>query len=182
MNAQTDEQLVTDLRLGLTEAFAALYTRYRRSIYSFCFHITLDRFLAEDATHDTFMNMQQHIQTLNDSSVFRPWLYAIARNQVYKLLQKRRSNGKLTDEIVWDGLQPDAALESLEEREFIAFCIRMLKPEYREVLLLREYEQLLYAEIATITGDSESSVRSRLFKARKALAEKLRPDYNRGDI
>jgi len=179
---QTDEQLVTDLRLGLTEAFAALYTRYKRSIYSFCFNISLDRFLAEDATHDTFMKMQQHIHTLNDSSVFRSWLYAIARNQVYKLLQKRQVNGKLSDELVWDGPQPDTMMESLEERELIALCLNKLKPEYREVLTLREFEQLSYAEIASITGDSESSVKSRLFKARHALAEKLRPYYQRGEI
>jgi RNA polymerase sigma-70 factor (ECF subfamily) len=52
-----------------------------------------------------------------------------------------------------------------------------LKPEYREILTLREFEQLTYAEIANITGDSESSVKSRLFKARRALADKLEPYF-----
>jgi RNA polymerase sigma-70 factor (ECF subfamily) len=55
--------------------------------------------------------------------------------------------------------------------------LQNLKSEYREVLLLREYEQLSYAEIAAITGDSESSVKSRLCKARKALTKRLKEYY-----
>jgi RNA polymerase sigma-70 factor, ECF subfamily len=177
LNTQSDEQLVADLRLGLMDAFAAIYERYKRCIFSFCLNITADRPLAEDATHDTFIKMLENIHTLNDVSVFRSWLYTIARNQVYKLLQKQKSNGTLSDELVWSGEQPDAAVESLEEHDMIALCITALKPEYREVLTLREFEQLSYAEIAIIMGDSESSVKSRLFKARRSLAEKLKIYY-----
>ncbi len=174
MDTQSDEQLVADLRLGLMDAFTALYERYRRSIYSFCLQMTADRLLAEDATHDTFIRMFDNIRSLNDPSVFRSWLYAIARNQVYKILQKQKPNGRLTDDVVWSGEMPDAALESAEEREMIDCCIKALKLEYREVLTLREFKQLSYAEIAAVTGATESSVKSRLFKARNALAEKLR--------
>jgi len=177
LNAQSDEQLICNLKLGLEEAFAVIYERYKRRIFSFCLQLTADRFLAEDAMQDTFMKMQQNIHTLNDVSVFRSWLYTIARNQVYKLLHKQKSNGRLTDELVWSGDHPDIALEVSEEREIIAQCINALKPEYREVLTLREYEQLSYTEIAIITGDSESSVKSRLFKARQALAKKLKPYF-----
>jgi RNA polymerase sigma-70 factor (ECF subfamily) len=56
--------------------------------------------------------------------------------------------------------------------------VACLKVEYREVILLREFEGLSYAEIASVTGDSASSVRSRLFKARRALAEKLGGVWN----
>ena len=177
MNEQSDEQLVNNLRLGLEEAFTSLYERYKRSIYSFCLKLSADRLLAEDATQDTFIKMHQSIHTLNDVSVFRSWLYTIARNQIYKLLHKQKSNGRLTDELVWSDDHPDIALEVSEEREIIAQCINALKPEYREVLTLREYEQLSYTEIAIITGDSESSVKSRLFKARQALAKKLKPYF-----
>jgi RNA polymerase sigma-70 factor (ECF subfamily) len=139
--------------------------------------LSSDRFLAEDATQDTFIKMQKNIHTLNDVSVFRSWLYTIARNQVYKLLHNQKSNGRFTDELIWSDNNPDIALEASEEREIIALCINALKPEYREVLTLREYEQLSYTEIANITGNSESSVKSRLFKARQALAIKLKPYF-----
>jgi RNA polymerase sigma-70 factor (ECF subfamily) len=55
--------------------------------------------------------------------------------------------------------------------------LNQLKVEYREVVILRHYDKLSYAEIAAITGDTVSSVESRLFKARKALAKKLKPYF-----
>jgi RNA polymerase sigma-70 factor (ECF subfamily) len=177
LNEQSDEQLINDLKLGLEEAFAVIYERYKQRIFFFCLQLTADRFMAEDATQDTFIKMRQNINTLNDISVFRSWLYAIARNHVYKLLRKHKLNGELTDEIVWSEEDPEITLEMSEERETIARCIGALKPEYREVLTLREYEQLSYAEISDITGDSVSSVKSRLFKARQALAIKLKPYF-----
>lgn len=177
MDPRTDEDLVNSLRLGDTDAFEELYHRYKRLMYTFCLKLAGDRFLAEDATHDTFIKMQQNINTLIDISVFRSWLYSIARNQVYKNLKKERSNGKLEEESVWTDETPLTSLESKDTSEIMSKCMNALKPEYKEVLILREYEQRSYAEIASITRDTESSVKSRLFKARRALAEKLGPYF-----
>jgi RNA polymerase sigma-70 factor (ECF subfamily) len=177
LDHRTDEQLVNSLRLGSNDAFEELYHRYKRLMYTFCLKLTGDRFLAEDATHDTFIKMQQNINTLIDNSVFRSWLYTIARNQVYKNLKKERSNGKLEEASVWTDETPLTSLESKETSKIMTECMNALKPEYKEVLILREYEQRSYAEIASITGNTESSVKSRLFKARRALAEKLGPYF-----
>lgn len=177
MEPQTDEDLVRSLRLGDIDAFEELYHRYKRHIFSFCLKLTGDRFLAEDATHDTFVKMFQNIGSLSDASVFHSWLYAIARNQVYDLLKRGRSNGKLDDESIWSEETPLDLTESNDTSAIVSNCIDALKPEYREVLLLREYEQRSYAEIAAITGDTASSVKSRLFKARRALAKKLKPYF-----
>ena len=174
MDGLTDEQLVESLRLGRTEAFDVLYQRYKRAIYTFCLKLTGDRSLAEDATHDAFVKMYQSIATLTDITLFRTWLYAIARNRIYSILRRQRVNGQLDEESVWDEETPSSLLESKEEAAIISECIKVLKPEYKEVLLLREYEQLSYAEIAAVTGDSESSVKSRLLRARRALAEKIK--------
>jgi RNA polymerase sigma-70 factor (ECF subfamily) len=177
LEPQTDEDLVRSLRLGDIDAFEELYHRYKRHIFSFCLKLTGDRFLAEDATHDTFVKMFQNIGSLSDASVFHSWLYAIARNQVYDLLKRGRSNGKLDDESIWSEETPLDLTESNDTSAIVSNCIDALKPEYREVLLLREYEQRSYAEIAAITGDTASSVKSRLFKARRALAKKLKPYF-----
>jgi RNA polymerase sigma-70 factor, ECF subfamily len=173
----SDEQLILDLRLGDMEAFSKLYERYKQCIFLFCLKLTTNHPLAEDATHDTFIKMFENIQTLQDVSAFRSWLYMIARNQVYKILQKKKPNGQLTEKIVWNGTPPDTAVESLEEREMISKCLHVLKIEYREVLTLREYEQLSYEEIAAVTESSVSAVKSRLFKARRALAKQLKHYY-----
>jgi len=76
---------------------------------------------------------------------------------------------------VWNSETPDSILANHELRDAVRDALQCLKVEYREVLVLREYEGLSYAEIAEITETSISSVKSRIFKARKALACKLAP-------
>ncbi len=177
MNSPSDEELVEKLRRNEPTAFEEFYHRYKRTIYTFCLKLTGERFSAEDAAHDAFIKMQQNINTLSDPSLFKSWLYAIARNRVYKNLKKERRNGSVDVDTVWSSETPLSIAEKTETSVIVNKCIDALKPEYKEVLILREYEQYSYAEIAAITGDTESSVKSRLFKARKALAEKLGPYF-----
>jgi RNA polymerase sigma-70 factor (ECF subfamily) len=89
----------------------------------------------------------------------------------------RRNNRSTYTEIenVWEDDTLDSILASLELRDTVRDALQCLKVEYRDVLVLREYEGLSYAEIGIITETSISSVKSRLFKARKALACKLAP-------
>lgn len=178
MDSQTDEQLVIDLRNGSIDAFEELYHRYKRYIFTFCLKLTGDRSLAEDATHDTFLKIRLNIDTLTDVGSFRSWIFTIARNGVFRQLHRQQRNSSFDEEGAWTDETPFTLTESNDTSEIIALCIDALKPEYKEVLLLREYEQRSYDEIAMITGNSESSVKSRLFKARKALAEKLKPYFN----
>ena len=166
-----------ELRNGSADAFAELYSRYKRHIFTFCLRLTGDQSLAEDATHDAFLKMYNKLSTLNDPLALRPWLYSIARNGVYKQLSRNQRNGSLEDESVWIEETPLTIAERREVKEIMSACVGMLKAEYKEVLYLREYEQHSYEEIAVITGDSISSVKSRLFKARKALAQKLKPFF-----
>lgn len=177
LESQTDEQLVDSLRYSNMDAFEELYNRYKRHVFTFCLKLTGDRFLAEDATHDTFLKMHRNIESLNDARLFRSWLFTIARNEVFKLLRKHQRNGSLDEESVWSDETPQTFAESRETSAIITASINLLKPEYKEVLLLREFEGRTYEEIAVITGNTESSVKSRLFKARKALAEKLKPYF-----
>jgi RNA polymerase sigma-70 factor, ECF subfamily len=177
LESQTDEQLVIDLRSGSTDAFEELYHRYKRHIFTFCLKLTGDRSLAEDATHDTFLKIRLNIGSLNDVHLFRSWIFTIARNGVFRQLHRQQRNGSLDEESAWTDETPFTFSERNDTSEIIALCLDALKPEYKEVLLLREYEQRSYDEIAMITGNTESSVKSRLFKARKALAEKLKPFF-----
>jgi RNA polymerase sigma-70 factor (ECF subfamily) len=177
LELQTDEQLVQSLRGGDTDAFEELYHRYKRHIFTFCLKLTGDRPLAEDATHDTFLKMYHNVGALADTSVFRSWLLTIARNEVFKMLRKHRRNGTVDAESVWTDETPLTFAQTNDTKAVVRACVNSLKMEYREVLLLREYEQHTYAEIAAITGSTESSVKSRLFKARKAVAEKLMPYF-----
>jgi RNA polymerase sigma-70 factor (ECF subfamily) len=85
-------------------------------------------------------------------------------------------------ETVWNEGNPLDDVVEQETKEIIQHYLGLLKPRYRDLLVLREYEQLSYAEIAEITGIAESAVKSALFKARKALAKKLEPIFKERHI
>jgi RNA polymerase sigma-70 factor (ECF subfamily) len=92
-------------------------------------------------------------------------------------IRKRRRNGQIDVDSVWQDETPHDQYVNLERSEIVNGLLDSLKREYREVLILRAYEDLSYSEIAAITGDSESSVKSRIFKARKAMSDKLKEYY-----
>jgi RNA polymerase sigma-70 factor (ECF subfamily) len=82
---------------------------------------------------------------------------------------------------VWDEESPLDRMVERERAAVVQHCVSLLRPAYREVLILREYEHLSYSEIARITGATESAVKSVLFKARNAIAKKLKLMMNERD-
>ena len=74
---------------------------------------------------------------------------------------------------VWEEESPLERIVEHERAAVVQYCLTLLKPAYREVLILREYEQLSYSEIAKVIGASDSAVKSALFKARRAMGKKL---------
>ena len=174
---RTDTELIQLVQNADRQAFAELYEHHKAAIYRYCLRMLSDSNAAEDATQETFMRMFSNIDVLQKTESFLPWLFRIARNEVMMHIRKNRRNGVQSDEEVWDKQTPYDLTVAAETTEIVQRLLQILKSEYREVLLLREYEQLTYLQIAEITGDTESSVKSRLFKARKALTNRLKEYY-----
>ena len=174
---RTDTELIQLVQNADRQAFAELYEHHKAAIYRYCLRMLSDSNAAEDATQETFMRMFSNIDVLQKTESFLPWLFRIARNEVMMHIRKNRRNGVQSDEEVWDKQTPYDLTVAAETTEIVQRLLQILKSEYREVLLLREYEQLTYMQIAEITGDTESSVKSRLFKARKALTSRLKEYY-----
>jgi RNA polymerase sigma-70 factor (ECF subfamily) len=173
LDSRTDDELIAELRTGNPDAFGELYRRYRNPLYAFCVRMAGDR--AGDLLHDVFLTLYRSASTIREPGALKIWLFRVARNQV---LMAARGTMEVTGsevESAGDGETPETLLESAERNELLQHAVSSLKTEYREVLLLREEEGMSYADIARVTGDSESSVKSRLFKARRALAALLAP-------
>ena len=181
MSLLPDEVVVNQVRAGNASAFGELYEKYRSSVFVYCYRLLQSQTNAEDALQNSFMNAYQSISTLDDPAAFKYWLFIIARNEVYTLIRKSRSNGQLKSledsENVWAEETPLTQAVQTNMTDIVQALLGQLKTEYREVLVLREYDQLTYAEIAAVTGDTESSVKSRIFKARRALTRKLKPYF-----
>jgi RNA polymerase sigma-70 factor, ECF subfamily len=174
---ESDAELVRRVTEGDRAAFTLLYGRYRQPLFSYCRSLLRDPGRAEDVVHDTFVRIFKHGNALVNSGSARSWIFRIAHNEALMLLRRQREVAEPETDSVWETATPQSILEQEEETSLVRHLIGRLKKEYREVLQLREYEQLSYAEIAGITGDTESSVKSRIYKARRALAQAMTPWY-----
>lgn len=173
----TDEQLGNRLLLGEVDAVALIYERYKHDLYFFCLKVLSDRDNAEDAVHETMVKVLHNGKTLHNPLSLKSWLFTIARNESFSILRKKHGiraineedENVFTEESAADSIQTD------DRALLIESLLDQLHPVYKEVIVLREYQSLRYDEIAAITGSTVSSVKSRIFKARKALLKKLQP-------
>ncbi len=175
---RSDEVLTAQLKNGDLHAGSVLYTRHKQAVYSFCLKMLRDSASAQDAAQETFLKMISKIHSVQQGTTLKSWLFSVARNEVLMVL--RRNNivpmQSLDDETeVFDPSTPLTISMDSELGENILLAIGRLKPAYREAYLLRETEGLSYEEIASVTGTSVSSVKTKLFKSRKALHVMLRP-------
>jgi RNA polymerase sigma-70 factor, ECF subfamily len=167
----TDEQLMLAFAGGDSDAFGALFERYKQPLFGFFCRRVADAAQAEELTQETFVAVVRAAGRWQPSALFRTWLYAIA----FKILKAFRR--KAAFRATFLGIKPEefeAAVPSTAEVQVLMRqAVRKLDPIDREVLLLREFEQLSYAEIAELTSVPLNTVRSRLFRARMALQDLL---------
>ena len=175
MQPATDEQLVERIRREGSLAFTPLYHRYKHRVYAYCYRLLKHPQNAEDAAQETFLKIHRSLHQLDSSASLQAWIFTIARNEAYTILRRVRPAEDL-DEIVddvWDDQTPLDRVVARERSELLQHCLGLLRPVYRDILVLREYEQLSYSEIARVTSLSEGAVKSALFKARKSMGKKL---------
>jgi len=168
-----DCELIEAFQNGDEFAFVGIYNRYKGAVYAFCLKMLNDSEQAQDCMQDTYLRVYENRDRLLNSSAFKSWLFTIARNQcLNRIRRNNRHTGfsEETERTISIGDSPISRMEKNEQIRFVGKYIDRLKPEYREVLILREYQNLTYEEIAAVTRTTVSSVKSRLFKARKKFA------------
>ncbi|MFT4603632.1 MAG: RNA polymerase sigma-70 factor (ECF subfamily) [Rhodothermales bacterium] len=175
-----DQPLIEAFQAGDEFAFVSLYNRYKGPVYAFCVKMLADREVAADVMQDTFLRLYENRDRLLKSSSFKSWLFTIARNQCLNTMRRDKrmvGYGDGIEDVPGDST-PGSKLEKSERIAMVSECLMRLKPDYREVLILREYQNLSYDEIAAVTRSTVSAVKSRLFKARRKLAAMLTPVMN----
>ncbi len=173
----TDDQLLERIQHGDANAFTQLYEQYKTRLYSYCVRLLRNSRNAEDVVQETFVKVYAGCNSVRSSQSLRGWIFTIARNEAFGILRKTKIDFVQEDDQVWESETPLELLVRSEVKDIVQHFLGELKPEYREVLVLREYENLSYAELASIMSSTESAVKSRLFKARKALVKKLQPFF-----
>ena len=176
--AESDEQLMAAFARGSADAFSTLFQRYKSRIFGFFCRRVEDHSLAEELTQDTFLALLRAADRYQPSALFRTWLYAVALNILRahrrKALFRTLFSGKATERS-----EPPAPT-CLDTVIILREAVGRLESADREVLLLREFEELNYAEIAMILHIPINTVRSRLFRARTALRDLLASPISSG--
>ena len=166
----TDEQLMLAFTRGSTDAFAELFSRYKQPLFGFFRRRVADPAHAEELTQETFLAVLRASSRYEPSALFRTWLYAIG----FKILHAHRRKAAFRAMFHGDsGDREPATRDTLDTNIWLRDAVGKLDRTEREILLLREFEQLSYVEIAELLRLPVNTVRSRLFRARTALRDLL---------
>lgn len=167
----SDEALMLEFQGGSDPSFEQLFARYRGPLYGFFRRRLNGDQRAEDLTQETFVAVIRASAQYEPRALFRTYLYSIAMNLLAAERRKRAKDSPLGK----DAPEP-ATREGPDSVLWIRQALDKLDESEREILMLREYEQLSYAEIAYLQSLPVNTVRSRLFRARMALKEQLEPE------
>jgi RNA polymerase sigma-70 factor (ECF subfamily) len=186
-----DQLLVDRVQLGDKKAFGLLVSKYQRKLMRLVSRLVRDQAEAEDVVQEAFIKAYRALPQFRGDSAFYTWLYRIGINTAknYLVTQGRRMPTSTDSDIQEaetfdDGEQlrdintPESMLATKQIAETVNIAMEALPEELRVAITLREIEGLSYDEIALAMGCPIGTVRSRIFRAREAIAEKLRPLLN----
>jgi RNA polymerase sigma factor (sigma-70 family) len=172
----SDEALMLEFQGGSRPAFEQLFARYRGPLYGFFRRRLNGDQRAEDLTQDTFLAVIRGVDHYEPRALVRTYLYGIAMHLLAAERRKRFQDSPPGE------IAPEAATnEAADAVLWIRQALDKLDDSEREILMLREYEQLSYAEIAELLKLPVNTVRSRLFRARMALKGYLEPERKVAD-
>jgi len=197
-DVDADALLVARVKQGDVRAFEMLVVKYQRRIERLIGRMVRDTDLVQDIAQETFIRAYRALPKFRGDSAFYTWLYRIAVNSAKKALSDMKrdplvlessralnEDGDETSRVeneLSDGETPEGVLASKEIAAAVNSAIDALSDDLRQAITLREIEGLSYEEIAEVMNCPIGTVRSRIFRAREAIAQRLKPllDVNDG--
>jgi RNA polymerase sigma-70 factor (ECF subfamily) len=187
-----DAELVERAKRGDNKAFEMLVVKYQRRIERLIARMVRDVDLVQDIAQESFIRAYRALPQFRGDSAFYTWLYRIAVNTAKKALVELKRDPLVTESArqgandeddetyraereLSDGETPEAVLASKEIAQTVNAAIEALSDDLRQAITLREIEGLSYEEIAELMNCPIGTVRSRIFRAREAIAQRLRP-------
>ena len=180
---RSDAELARDARAGSEAAYRELVARYATPAVNFAFRLVHDRALAEDLAQEGFLRVYQRLHTYDPERKFSSWFFQVLRNVTIDYLRVNRLPTASLDALEEEGhhvaavdgesASPEEMAGRGELASAIGTALSRIRPEYREVVVLRYQEGLTQPEIAEILGLPAGTVKTYLHRARKELAEIL---------
>lgn len=180
----SDEELIERFQRGDLYAFDLIVKRYKDQLLNFVYRFVGSQEEAEDIVQETFLRVYRKRKAYKRIAKFSTWIYTIAGNLARTELRrrKRRKLYSVTDmgyenkdyEISDEGLSPESHVNEIIQEEIIQKEINKLSPKFREVIVLRDVQELSYEEISKIIKVPIGTVKSRVNRGRLKLQKKLK--------
>lgn len=176
----TEEEIwLEKARNGNKEAFGKIIEAYQSPVYNLAYRMLNNSGEAEEAAQEAFIRAYTRLDSYNPDHKFSTWLLSITSNYCIDQIRKRRALLLSIDEpiaphpaLMSDKEEaPESQLVHSQQEEMVQSLLESLEPDYREAVILRYWHELSYEEIAEVMDTSVSAIKSRLFRARKQLAE-----------
>lgn len=189
LHAMTDEDLMSNFQAGSIEAFNILVDRYSERLTHYLYGFLGDMKRCEDLLQETFLRVYRNRHSYRRIAKFSTWLYTIAgnlarseyrkrkRRRLYSIQSVNRENEEYEMQIPDESFSPDRHAESMIQDEYIQQALKEIPQSFREVVVLRDIQQLAYEEIADITGLPMGTVKSRINRGRSKLQTLLKDIY-----
>jgi RNA polymerase sigma-70 factor (ECF subfamily) len=173
IDARTDDELLEQFKRGDEAAFSSLVRRHEGRIFGLAMRMLGERADALDATQDTFVAAFRRAEDFRGESSFATWLYRIGINSCKDLLRKKQRAPAPTEEVGEGPANPSSVEDTVTTRLDLAGALARLSEEYREAVCMHDLGGIRYEEIAALTGVSIGTVKSRISRGRRRLAELL---------
>ena len=180
MSQENDALWVQQTLEGDPQAFGELVQRYERDVFNLTYRMLNNRGEAEDAAQEAFLRAYSNLDRYDQNRSFKTWLLSIASNHCIDRIRRRRLTWLSLEEplpphpaLTSDIPGPEEATLSNEQSMLVQELLDELSPDYRLAVVLRYWYDYSYAEIAEMLETTESAIKSRLFRARQALAKEL---------
>lgn len=182
---RTDEELMSEFQQGAEAPFITLYERYKIAIYRFIYRKISHQARAEELTQEVFLALIRYRKEWRNQSSFKTYLYRIAfnccaseaRRAEHKVMVAgdEEKHSEMVRTVKSSDPSPATEVEQQETGKHIRDALRRLEPEYRDVLIMREYEGLSYEEISIVLDIPVGTVKSRIFRGKLELKRLLAP-------
>ncbi len=167
------------------EEFRLLYDMFYSRVYRDVFFIVRDPYIAQDALQETFIKVYKYLNRIDDREKMGAWISTIATRTAIDILRKRKVGMEIypdkdieRDTEMEEGIEKEIeqVVENQVKKDTLIWKIEELKPEYREVILLKHIHEMSIKEISVTLVLTESTVKTRLHRARRVLKEKIETD------
>ncbi|HRQ55461.1 MAG TPA: RNA polymerase sigma factor [Ignavibacteriaceae bacterium] len=159
--------------------FTLLFSKHKRRVYNYALKMLGDKMHADDVVQDVFIKLFEHLNTIQNKQSVQFWLFKTARNEILSFYRSTKNKKLITNSVDMNEIEIESPLllaDEIENKELSKLILNeldLMNEDFKEVFVLKEYSGLSYKEIASLLDIDDELVKSRLYKARQKLVNKI---------